>query len=77
MIKGEDGCYLKIRGVVIKKEEAFMFVQTEDFRRDIFVHTSYVSDSDWENLRVGTAVVVEVGFTMRGPIAASVARVEE
>jgi cold shock CspA family protein/tetratricopeptide (TPR) repeat protein len=59
-------------GEVFTVEDAYMFVKCPDFQENIFVHRSRTSADGWEQYKRGTKVALSVGFTMRGPTAASV-----
>jgi cold shock CspA family protein len=62
----------KYSGVVVKKEETYVFVHADELQRDVFGHSSTTSESTWTRLRRGTRVSFELGFNMRGPAISSI-----
>ena len=72
LIRDEDGRVKRFHGTVAKKEEAYLFVSTEGFPRDVYCHVSQVSEDIWGELHVGARVQLEVGFSMRGAVAAGI-----
>lgn len=74
LIRDKNGKVRRFRGEVSKKEEAYLFVKARDIPRDVFCHVSQASEEIWGGLRVGTIVEFEVGFSMRGAVAARVFR---
>ena len=72
IVRNSEGDILKVRATVVTKEETYMFVQGDEYGRNIFAHMSSVPEREWDTIKRGSVVIVEVGFTMRGPIAATV-----
>jgi tetratricopeptide (TPR) repeat protein/cold shock CspA family protein len=72
LVRLANGVVAKFKGVVVKREESYLFVRADSFRKDIFAHMSVVRPEDWEGIRTGGRVHAEVGFNMRGPVCASV-----
>ena len=75
LTRDEEGKKKRYKGNVSRSEETYLFVSTEGFPRDVFCHCSQASEGKWETLHVGTAVELEIGFSMRGPVVASIFRV--
>jgi cold shock CspA family protein/TolA-binding protein len=67
--QGRSQVYL---GEVVNIEDAYLFIKCPDFRDNIFVHRSRVSDENWRQLVRGTRVAFTLGFNMRGPTAISI-----
>ena len=55
--------------IVRRKEEAYIFASPEEFPKDVFCHSSQVSEDGWLNVTVGGNVKLHIGFSMRGPAA--------
>jgi cold shock CspA family protein/Flp pilus assembly protein TadD len=63
-------------GEVATVEYGYMFLKCPDLPDNIFVHRSRITEDPWERFRRGSRVVFTVGFSMRGPTAASVRLLE-
>ena len=59
----------QFQSVIRRKEEAYFFADVEGFPQSVFCHASQAFDDDWGKLFVGKSVVLEIGFSMRGPAA--------
>jgi tetratricopeptide (TPR) repeat protein len=59
-------------GNVAAIEDAYFFVRCPDFKDDIFVHRRHIAEGDWEHFARGGRVAFTLGFSMRGPTAASI-----
>ena len=55
--------------IVRRKEEGYIFASPEKFPKDVFCHSSQVSEYGWTKVIVGGSVKLHVGFSMRGPAA--------
>ena len=55
--------------IVRRKEEAYIFATPEEFPKDVFCHSSQVSEDGWTKVTVGGNVKLHIGFSMRGPAA--------
>ena len=70
-IRDESGRSQVYLGEVANIEDSYMFVDSPEFSRNIFVHRTNVADENWPRLKRGSRVAFTVGFNMRGPTAAS------
>jgi cold shock CspA family protein len=75
-ILDEEGRSRVYIGEVVSLEDAYMFVRCPDFAENIFVHRSRVEDAVWRQFSRGARVAFTVGFSMRGPTAASINRLQ-
>ena len=55
--------------IVRRKEEAYIFATAEECPKDVFCHSSQVSEDGWTKVTVGGNVKLHIGFSMRGPAA--------
>lgn len=72
LIRDSNDQVKRFKGIVRKKEEAYLFASCEGFTRDVYCNARQASDDVWEKLSVGQSVALEIGFSMRGPAAAAV-----
>jgi tetratricopeptide (TPR) repeat protein len=59
-------------GDVISKEDAYLFIRSPAFKENIFVHRTRVAEEEWGQFKRGGRVAFTLGFSMRGPTAASI-----
>ena len=70
IVRSQDGSPQYFDGIVVKKEEGYLFVSFPAFPRDIFVFRGEVRTKDWAEIKVGTRVLSKIGFAYRGPCGA-------
>jgi cold shock CspA family protein/tetratricopeptide (TPR) repeat protein len=68
----KDGTRKRFFGSVSKAADSFCFVNSREFRTDIFAHITEFKDADWPKLEPGLQVSFEIGFALRGPQALNV-----
>src|SRR5262249_34865790 len=72
VISDESGRSRVYIGDVVTIEDAYMFIHCPDFTQDIFVHRTRFAEEEWVKLKRGDRVAFTIGFSMRGPTAASI-----
>lgn len=65
--KNSDGQIIKFTGSVKVKHESYCFVTCLELRSDIFVLYNQFEDNVWEQIKEGSRIKMNIGFTMKGP----------
>ena len=53
---------------VARREQSYVFVETDRYPENIFVHISDCPNADWTNVRSNTPVQLGIAFNRRGPV---------
>ena len=72
-VGGEGGPRI-FHGVIRRLESTYGYIELDSDLDWLFVHSSDISETDWESLSVGMRVTCHMGFKMRGPSALEVKR---
>ena len=67
VLRDDEGRPIHLEGNVVSKEDNFLFLKPDDFDSDIFPHVADTSETTWVQLKRGTRISFELGFTMTGP----------
>jgi len=66
IIRTKNGAPKLYRGTVVKKNEGYLFVAVDGFKEDIFGFRGEVHTKDWGQIKRGSDVETNIGFTYRG-----------
>jgi cold shock CspA family protein len=72
VLADKDGTRRRFFGAIAKAEHSFCFINSREFRTDIFAHVTEFKDSDWSKAEPGAEASFEIGFALRGPQALNV-----
>lgn len=68
-VRDNTGRVTRFDGVVSRREETYVLVKPNVFDTEIIAHISESESAVWDDLRRGTAVTFELGFTYRSAVA--------
>lgn len=65
--KSSDNELTKYTGVIKSKHESYCFVTCVELRGNIFVMNHQFEESEWDQLKEGAKVKMNIGFALKGP----------
>lgn len=68
-----NGTPRRFRGTVRRLEATYLFLQSDEFGRDVFAHANESSPDVWRKIAPRDNATFELGFTYKGPAAARIA----
>lgn len=69
IVNDKNNTEIRYRGTVKAINNGYCFINSPDFRADMFSHMNDFSEEDWSRLSSGSSVSFRLGFAFRGPIA--------